>query len=141
MVGAMTTKTLTIIVSTLIGAIALVVGVMAVGAVPLGADRPHIGNAEYAQRTAAADKLEGRLQALAKDVPPALPDVPERLTADTAASAVANGTSAPQASVPQGAVPSATPVPSPQAQPATGDDGGYADDSDRDGEHGERGDD
>lgn len=146
MVGAMSTKGLTIALSVVIGAIALVVGVMAVGAMPLGADRPHISNADYARRTAAADKLQGRIEALANDVPPALPEVPERLTADTAASDVANGTTGGSTAVPQGATPDATAIPDQQA-PAAGDDGewhddgGYGDDSDHDGEHGERGDD
>lgn len=137
----MSTKGITIALSVVIGAIALVIGVMAVGAMPLGADRAHVSNAEYAKRTAAADKLQSRIEALANDVPPALPAVPERLTADGASTAVANGDTGGAVAVPQAATPDVQAIPAPQTQapPATGDDGGYADDGDRDGEHGERG--
>ena len=134
----MSSKGLTIALSAVLGVIALVVGVMAVGAMPLGADRPHISDAAYARRTAAADKLQGRIEALANDVPPALPEVPARLTADGSGSVPSDAPATP-ADVPQAATPDVAPIPD-QAQqpPATADDGGYANDSDRDGEHGER---
>lgn len=75
------TKGLVITLSGLIAAIALVVAMMVVRSVPLGPDGPSISSAQLAKRTAAADRLEGRLRTLANDVPPALPDVPQRLTA------------------------------------------------------------
>ena len=74
------TKGLVITLSGLIAAIALVLAMMVVRAVPLGPDGPHITNAQLTKRTAAADRLETRLRVLANDVPPALPDVPRRLT-------------------------------------------------------------
>ena len=77
----MSTKGLVITLSGLIAAIALVVAMMVVRSVPLGPDGPSISSAQLAKRTAAADRLEGRLRTLANDVPPALPDVPQRLTA------------------------------------------------------------
>ena len=126
MVGAMNTKTLTIVASALVGVVALIIAVMAVGAIPLGADGPSISNARYAERTAAADKLQSRIEALAKDVPPALPDVPERLTESSVASAPATdgGTG--------GDASAATPIPDVQVAPPTyqDDDGGYGDDGD-----------
>jgi hypothetical protein len=75
------TKGLVITLSGLIAAIALVVAMMVVRSVPLGPDGPSISSAQLAKRTAAADRLQGRLRTLANDVPPALPDVPQRLTA------------------------------------------------------------
>ena len=75
------TKGLVITLSGLIAAIALVVAMMVVRSVPLGPDGPSISSAQLTKRTAAADRLETRLRILANDVPPALPDVPQRLTA------------------------------------------------------------
>ncbi len=86
-VHRVTTKGLTIAVSGLIAAIALVLAMMVVRAVPLGPDGPHISNAQLTKRKAAADRLEARLRILANDVPPALPDVPQRLTAATGTAA------------------------------------------------------
>lgn len=134
MVGAMNSKTLTILASALVGVVALVIAVMAVGAIPLGADGPSISNARYAERTAAADKLQSRIEALAKDVPPALPDVPERLSESSVASAPDTGGGT------GGDASAATPIPDVQVAPPTyqDDDGGrWGDDGDREeGEHG-----
>ena len=93
-VHPVSTKGLVITLSGLIAAIALVVAMMVVRSVPLGPDGPSISSAQLAKRTAAADRLEGRLRTLANDVPPALPDVPQRLTAAAgtgASGAASNG--------------------------------------------------
>ena len=110
MVGAMNAKGLTVAVSALVGIAALIIAVMAVGSVPLGADKAHLTQAQYAQRTAAADQLDARIHALASDVPPDLPAVPARLTQD--------GTANETAALPPVSGPSSLPIPTPQAQAA-----------------------
>ena len=110
MVGAMNAKGLTIAVSALVGIAALIIAVMAVGSVPLGADKVHLTQAQYAQRTAAADQLDARIHALASDVPPDLPAVPARLSED--------GTTEVSAAQPPVSGPSSLPIPTPQAQAA-----------------------
>jgi hypothetical protein len=115
----MNAKALTITVSMLVGIAALIVAVMAVGSVPLGADTVHLTQAQYAQRTAAADQLDARIQALASDVPPDLPAVPARLSQD--------GTTEVSAAQPPVSGASSMPIPTPQAP--------YADDDDHDEDH------
>ena len=126
----MNAKALTIAVSMLVGIAALIVAVMAVGSVPLGADTVHLTQAQYAQRTAAADQLDARIQALASDVPPDLPAVPARLSQD--------GTTEVSAAQPPVSGPSSTPIPTPQAPYA--DDDGHDEDhyGDHDDDHEER---
>ena len=131
MVGAMNAKALTFVVSALVGVAALIIAVMAVGAVPLGADKAHLSNTEYAKRTAAADQLDARIHALADDVPPALPAVPARLNPD--------GTADAGSALPSVSGPSSLPIPNPQAQQTQGNDGDHmSHDGDR--EEGEAGD-
>lgn len=127
----MNAKTLSIVASALAAVVALVIAVMAVGAIPLGADGPSISDGKYAERTAAADKLQSRIEALAKDVPPALPEVPERLAESGVASAPSTGGDT-------GGATAATPIPDVQVAPPTDDDDQYyEDDDDHDeGEHG-----
>lgn len=125
----MNAKGLTIVVSLLVGAAALVVAVMAVGAVHLGADKAHLTDTQYAKRAAAADQLDARIHALASDVPPDLPAVPARLSAD--------GTGEVSAALPAVSGPSSLPIPNPQAQAGNGGHNGWSHDGD--GEEGEAG--
>ncbi len=94
------TKGLVIAVSGLIAAIALVVAMMVVRSVPLGPDGPSISSAQLTKRNAAADRLEARLRVLANDVPPALPDVPQRLTAAAGTGASSAASNAPTGNAP-----------------------------------------
>ena len=96
----MSTKGLVIAVSGLIAAIALVVAMMVVRSVPLGPDGPSISSAQLTKRNAAADRLEARLRVLANDVPPALPDVPQRLTAAAGTGASSAASNAPTGNAP-----------------------------------------
>ena len=125
----MNAKGLTVVVSALVGIAALVIAVIAVGSVPLGADKVHLTQAQYAQRTAAADQLDARIRALASDVPPDLPAVPARLTQDGTANATA--------ALPPVSGPSSLPIPTPQTPSA--DDGDHDEDhhSDHDDDHDE----
>jgi len=111
MVGAMNAKGLTVAVSALVGIAALIIAVMAVGSVQLGADKAHLTQAQYAKRVAAADQLDAKIHALATDVPPEVPGVPARLTAD--------GTGEATAALPPVSGPSSLPIPAPQAQAQT----------------------
>lgn len=125
----MNAKGLTVAVSLLVGAAALIIAVMAVGAVHLGADKAHLTQAQYATRVAAADQLDAKIHALATDVPPDLPGVPARLAAD--------GTSEASAALPPVSGPSSLPIPTTQAQAAPSDTPVTSHDGD--GEEGEAG--
>jgi hypothetical protein len=129
----MNAKGLTVVVSALVGIAALVIAVIAVGSVPLGADKVHLTQAQYAQRTAAADQLDARIRALASDVPPDLPEVPARLSDD--------GTTNVTAAIPPASSPGSMPASAPQAPSAydeDDDDGGdYGDHEEREDGHGE----
>ena len=108
----MNPKVLTVAVSALVGIAALIVAVMAVGSVHLGADKAHLTQAEYARRVTATNQIESRIQALAKDVPPALPAVPARLASD--------GTPDPSTALPAESGPTSLPIPQVSAQTAAG---------------------
>jgi len=129
MVGAMNAKGLTVAVSALVGIAALIIAVMAVGSVKLGADKAHLTQAQYAQRTAAADKLDAQIHALASDVPPEVPGVPARLTPD--------GTAEASPALPPVSGPSSLPIPAPKAQTASNSENRVSHDGDH--EEGEAG--
>ena len=111
MVGPMNTKTLSIVASALAAVVVLLLAVMAVGAIPLGADAPSISDAKYAERSAAAARLQARLDALAEDVPPALPTVPERLSETEVVAAPGGGATGDAGSTSAAPAPSAQPAP------------------------------
>jgi len=107
-----------ILISTLFGLFALSFGVLGVRALTLGPDRAQPTASELAARTTAANDLERQIAVARADVPPALPEVPERIPMPAAQS----GGSASSAGQAQGAT----------RAPATRE---YEDDDDHEHEH------
>lgn len=83
------TKRGVVIVSVMFGLFVLSFGALGVRALTLGPDAPKPSANEVATRQQTADSLERSIQTARADVPPALPAVPDRVVAASAAPAPA----------------------------------------------------